>query len=347
MHEQMGLNNQHPLALGLDVGGTKLAGVLMAEDGEIIAREARHTYGYEGGEAVLQRLIELAEKMFSMSAGWPVAGIGVATPGIVDLEGGSVRFVSTELPGWSKLPLAEAISRRFGLPVLIENDGRAAALAEHRLGAGSSCRNFLTIVLGTGVGGGIVANGEILRGEHGGGGRLGHISVDPDGPPCTCGNRGCLELFASGPALARAMLTAIHAGRPSLLAGEIRAKPAQRLSGRQVVEAAKAGDDLAKSVVENAGRMLGLAIVQMARILDPVKIVVGGSISTAGDLLLDPAREVLSRSSPQGYSLTQEIVRAKFGRDASVIGAGLLGLEAAAPVRMKKVDGLESAGGAE
>jgi glucokinase len=327
------LSNQ--LALGLDVGGTKLAGVLMTAEGEIVAKDARHTHGLEGSRAVLNRLFELADKLLA-SAIEPVCGIGVATPGIVDLQQGIVRFVSTELPGWSNLPIVELISKEFGMSVLIENDGRAAALAEHRLGVGRGCRNFITIVLGTGVGGGIVANNEILRGEHGGGGRLGHISVDPDGPPCTCGNRGCLELYASGPALANSITTAIQDGKPSTLSKEIYINPAQGLSGRQVVEAAKSGDALAQAVISDAGCKLGLAIVQMMRILDPIMIAVGGSISSAGDLLLDPAREILSRYSPPGYPIIPEIVRAKFGRDASVIGAALLGWEAANGTNLKR-----------
>lgn len=315
------------LAVGLDVGGTKLAGVLMTAEGTIAGKRARHTRADEGGWIVLQRLIELAEDLLE-SAGEGVAGIGVATPGIVDSEKGRVRFVSTELPGWSDQPITQTIAHRLGLPVLVDNDGRAAALAEHRLGVGRGCADFVALVLGTGVGGGVVANNALVRGAHGGGGRLGHISVATDGPLCTCGNRGCLELYASGPALAQAAEAALDDGQQSLLSRRDAQSTRITLTGRHVVEVALDGDPLAQSVIQAAGRRLGQAAIELNRILDPDRIAVGGSISLAGDLMFEPAREYIREHGPEEMRASFDIVRARFGRDASVVGAALLGWEA-------------------
>jgi glucokinase len=298
----------------------------MTAEGTIVAKRARHTRAEEGGWVVLQRLIELAEELLE-GAEEGVAGIGVATPGIVDSEKGRIRFVSTELPGWSDQPIAQTITQRLGLPVLVDNDGRAAALAEHRLGVGRGCANFVALVLGTGVGGGVVANNALVRGSHGGGGRLGHIGVATDGPLCTCGNRGCLELYASGPALAQAAEVALDAGRQSLLCRKDAQGSRTTLTGRDVVEAALDGDSLAQDVIRAAGQRLGQAAVQLNRILDPDRIAVGGSISTAGDLMFDPAREYVREHSPEEMRASFDIVRARFGRDASVVGAALLGWE--------------------
>lgn len=315
------------VSLGLDVGGTKMAGILMTADGSIVAKEAQYTLASEGGNAVLERLIVLAEKLLDKSKNC-LMGIGVATPGIVDADNQFVRFISTEIPGWRNLPIAQVLSSRFGVRVLIENDGRMAALAEHHLGVGRGCENFVTIVLGTGVGGGIVANNEILSGGHGGGGRLGHISVDPRGPICSCGNRGCLELYASGTALAEAFRAAISQNPYEFSIGKFLDQQSEEFSGRNVIELAESGNDLARTVLEHAGEKLGLAMVQVIRMMDPEKIVIGGSISAAGDLLIVPARHVLSTYCPEEFPFTPSIEKAKFGRDASVVGAALLGWQA-------------------
>lgn len=311
------------VALGLDVGGTKLAGILLDKDGHILAKRAVHSRASEGSARVIDLLSKLAETLITSSPA-SVVGIGLSTPGIVDSQHGLIRFVTTELPGWADAPVVKTLFERFNLPVLADNDGRAAALAEHRFGTGRGVDNFVTLVLGTGVGGGIIANGQMLHGSLGGAGRLGHLSVESEGPLCSCGNRGCLELYLSGSAFARAAERAIAGGRPSSLAhypnGGVRP-----VSGRQVVQAAKQGDPLALEIVGQGALHLGQAIVQLARILDPERIAVGGSIAAADELLIKPAREYLEAHCPPQLGQTVEVVQAQFGRDASVVGAAILG----------------------
>lgn len=325
------------VALGLDVGGTKLAGVLLARDGQIIDKKAAHTHAEQGSEAVLRRLCELADRLLQMAPG-PVRGIGLATPGIVDSRYGLIRFVSTELPGWAEAPVVRTLSERFGIPVVAENDGRAAALAEYRLGAGRGVDHFVTLVLGTGIGGGIIANGQMLQGSLGGAGRLGHLSVDPRGPKCTCGNRGCLELYVSGPALARAAERAIARGGSSEL-NRYRVNGSSGLSGREVVQAARQGDPLALDIVKSGGERLGQALVQIARILDPERVAIGGSVAAADELLLKPARDYMQEHCPPQLGQTVQVVKAQFGRDASVVGAALIGWQIAQGQNAARVEG--------
>ena len=313
-------------SIGLDVGGTKLAAILLTADGQIEDKLVTKTYAEEGGEAVLRRLINLADQLMK-KAGGRVAGIGVSTPGVVDPNRSVIRFITTDLPGWKDLRVTEVISDRFNLPVRMENDGRAAALAEYRFGVGQGIDDLVTIVLGTGIGGGIVANGQLLRGARGGSGRLGHISVEPNGPLCACGNRGCLELYVSGLALAATAMKALAQGVDSELRQQ--EKLSQGLSGRDVVEASLSGDALATQVVRESGRRLGQAIVQLIRILDPACIAVGGSVAAAGDLLLNPAREVVAAHNRVALKPELKILPAHFGRDASVVGAAILGWQTA------------------
>jgi glucokinase len=285
--------------LGVDVGGTKVA-VASVE-----GNEARHSVEYptplESTGALLD-LIEAAVREVAAQAGEPDA-IGIGVPSQVEWSTGTV-VASVNIP-LAEVPLREELGRRFGAPVYVDNDASCAALAEaHAIGA----RELVMLTLGTGVGGGIVTGGRIFRGAHGLGGELGHIVVEADGPECPgsgCPNRGCLEALCSGTALERA------AGKP----------------GREVVEAARAGDADARAHLDRLGRYLGIGISNMVNAFQPEIVAIGGGLSAAADLFLDTAvAEAGSRALPKLWERTIVQV-AQAGNAAGVIGAGLLALQ--------------------
>lgn len=315
-----------PLVMALDVGGTKLAAAAVRADGTIVHQVTVATEAHKGGDIVLARLCRLAHQLKEAMPCSP-AGIGIATHGIVEPERGIVRFATSNLPGWTGTHLKERIEEQFpGIPVHVGNDGHAATLAEHRFGQGRGTSTFIMLIIGTGVGGGIISNGRLLTGAHGAAGRLGHLSIDPDGPLCSCGNRGCVELYVSGTGIARHASEVVRQS-PQYPLSQILSERGS-LSARDVVQAAKHGNILAQDILQEAGAKLGLALVQLMRLFDPSMIAIGGGMASAGELLLEPARRVLRSSTPPELTLPA-IVPALLGSNASLIGAAVLGWQAA------------------
>ena len=309
------------VAVGFDVGGTKLASIAVRQNGEIVKRLTTPTKAHEGGEAVLDRLCQLARDLKGMIS-TEVIGIGVATHGVVMPDTGTVRFASSNLPGWTGINLKDHLSAVFlGIRVKVVNDGHAAALAEYLFGCGQGTNDFVMLVLGTGVGGGVIADGNLLRGANGAAGRLGHLSIDPAGPQCSCGNRGCLELYVSGTAIAQA---AEQEG------GLIPPREATTVTAQAVVQAAKDGQPTAQNLLRNAGEKLGFAFLQIARAFDPEMIAIGGGMVSAGDLLLDSARQIVQSGTPPELT-PPSIELPQLGADASLLGAAALGWNSAGP----------------
>jgi glucokinase len=239
---------------------------------------------------------------------------------------GSV-MVSNHLP-LDSVPFRDLMSERLGLPVRVDNDSNVAMLAEHRAGAARGIDDAVLLALGTGIGGGLLLGGEIYRGAEGAGAELGHIVVDPDGPDCpgACPGRGCLEAFASGTALGRAGEEAARANPDSALGQTLAG--GREITGGLVTELAHDGDPLAREVLAEAGRWLGVGIVTLVNVFNPELVIVAGGASAAGDLMLDPAREVLAE---RGLLPNREMVRlvlAHFGSEAGMMGAALLALDA-------------------
>ena len=309
------------VALGIDIGGTKLASVVVDQNGKIVKRLTTPTNAHEGGEAVLGRLRRLARDLkASISA--EVVGIGVATHGVVTSDTGTVRFASSKLPGWTGTNLKDSLADAYpDTPVRVANDGHTAALAEYLYGCGRGTSEFVMLVLGTGVGGGVIANGELLQGANGAAGRLGHLSIDPVGPRCSCGNRGCLELYVSGTAIAQAAeqdngLTPPH--------------EAKSMTAQDIVQAAKAGHPSAQNLLRSTGDHLGFALLQIARMFDPEMIAIGGGMMSAGELLLDSALQIVQNGTPPEL-VPPSIEWAQLGADASLLGAAALGWNSAGP----------------
>jgi glucokinase len=305
------------LAIGVDVGGTKIAGGVVDEDGRILEQrrvESPATDAAAMGEAIADLVATLRESH-------DVTGIGVGAAGYVDRDRRRVLF-SPNL-AWRDVDLRGELEARVDLPVVVENDANAAAWGEFAHGAGHDVDDLLMLTIGTGVGGGIVLDGHLHRGAFGVASEVGHLRVVPGGRPCGCGNRGCLEQYGSGSALVRSVQEAAAAGEPgsTSLLEEAGGDP-RRITGPMVTRAAREGDAFARGAFGELGRWLGEAVASLAAVLDPAVTVVGGGVSAAGDLLLDPMRaafrgELIGR----GVRPELDIRPASLGNSAGLIGA--------------------------
>lgn len=308
--------------IGVDLGGTKLLAGAIGPDLAIHSR-VRHPVAGLGRQDLLDLIAAAVGEAKGGLPDDPIA-VGIGVPGTVDPITGTVHN-STHLP-LAGVPVAELLSERTGLPVSVDNDANCAALAEHLHGAAFGARNAVVMTVGTGIGGGLVVADALVRGAHGAAGELGHIPVEPGGLDCGtgCPSSGCLETRVSGPALEREAERLAIAHPDSGLG---RAAVAGALHGAQVVELAHDGDLPAVEAVGIVGRWLGVGLVAVANMLDPEVVVIGGGLSAAGDLLLEPARAVLAERAAAPAS-GMSVVTAKFGADAGLLGASLLAREA-------------------
>jgi len=309
--------------IGIDVGGTMLKGGVCDRDAAIVHGERRRT-ARDDAEALVDGIVALAgdlaaegRRRFGADG---VAGIGLAVPGLVD-ETRGVALRAVNLP-WRDLALAAVVGARLGLPALLSHDVRAAAAAEAALGAGRASDDFLFVAIGTGIGAAIVHGGRPFLGAHGRAGELGHVVVEPDGPPCGCGARGCLEAIASAAAIERGYAAAGGGGGGGGRAGERGDRDGAGASAREVAALAQAGDPVAREVWARAARALGAALADAVALLDPGLVVVGGGLAEAGAQLLDPVAAELAARSRLGPP--PRVVAAELGADAGCRGAALL-----------------------
>ena len=309
-------------AIGVDVGGTKTEALRVTDAAQIEARSRLPTPAKDQA-ATLGTIEQVVEDVLTDD----VVAVGMGAAGLVDVSTG-VLLAAPNI-AWRNVPLRERIAGRFDRPVTVDNDATAAAWAEHLLGAGRGYRHLLFVGVGTGIGGGIVIDGRLTRGAHGLAGEIGHIIVEPGGPVCGCGNRGCWEQVAGGHALARAGARAVLDDPESEIAKLARGDPA-RATGELVARAAAAGDGAAVAIVAEVGHRLGEGIAGLVNVLDPEAVVVGGGVSELGAPLLDPIRErFLQAVEFADVRPEVTIVAAALGNDAGAIGAAMLALEAA------------------
>lgn len=318
-----------PLAVGVDIGGTKVVAGLVGTDGVITATRRRSTPGRDV-IAVEDTIASVVAELLDLVGGHQVVGIGVGAAGFVDVDREMVLF-SPHL-AWRREPLRMALSDRLSRPVLVDNDANGAAWAEWRFGAGRGESRLVCLTLGTGIGGGLVVDGRLERGRFGMAGEFGHMVLVPGGHRCECGNRGCWEQYASGNALGREGRELAGAGSP--VASELLARAGGdpgAVVGSVVTQAALGGDPAAVEIVREVGHWLGLGVANLAAALDPGTVVVGGGASEAGELLLGPAREAFSRNlTGRGYRPQARLVGAELGPLAGLVGvADLARLEAA------------------
>lgn len=319
------------LAIGIDIGGTKVAGGLVDERGTVIARARRDTPHRSTKAAVVEDLLvsvvdELQDAAERDDLG-EVSAIGIGAAGFVGADRSTVVFAPHL--SWRNEPLRENLRARCAFPVFVDNDANTACWAEWRFGAVAGESHVIMVNLGTGIGGAILVDGVMQRGRYGIAGEFGHMQVVPGGIRCECGNRGCWEQYSSGNALVREARGLAMANSPMAtdLLAHVGGDPAS-LTGPMITEAARAGDATATELLAEIGHWLGVGIANLAAALDPEVFVIGGGVSAAGDLLLGPARDTFARQlTGRGYRPAATIVAARFGPDAGLIGAAALGAE--------------------
>ena len=304
--------------IGVDVGGTKVLGGVVDADGNVVKTSRRDT-PHEGGSALTATIADVAREL---AAEFPVARIGVSAAGFVSSDR-KTMLATPNIAGWNGVQLEEQLASQIGLPVVLENDGNAAAWGEKRFGAGRGKANMLLLTIGTGIGGGIIVNDQLLRGSFGIAAEVGHLRVLPEGHLCGCGARGCFEQYASGNALLRHAREAIAASpdlaRSLLARGD---GSLEGLTGRAITEAAREGDQVALAAFNTTAQWLGAGIASLSVLLDPECVVIGGGVIDAGEILLAPTRVAMERYMPfAGKHPYPEIIAATLGNEAGLVGA--------------------------
>ncbi len=302
-------------AIGIDIGGTKIAGGVVDDEGRILAEDRVATEASDA-RAIVEAVASMIERL---RARHPTDVAGVAAPGFIDATQSTVYY--TPNISWRNEPLRRHLRDRLGFDVTIDNDANAAGWAEFRFGAGRDVDDMTVLTIGTGVGGAIVARGELVRGGFGTGAELGHLRVVPDGLPCGCGARGCIEQYGSGRALLRLANEIADVGGIGLRLDEERLRAGQ-LDGTILARLIAERDPGALHALRGIGAWLGQACASLAVVVDPELFVFGGGVAEAGELLLEPVREAFLRHLPaRGYHPEPRFVVAQFGNEAGVIGA--------------------------
>ncbi len=309
------------ILIGIDLGGTNIAVGAVDEEGRILAQASAKTLAQRPFTEIVRDMAACVRRVMDALPGREFAGIGIGIPGIAD-ESGTV-LNCTNL-GWFNEPLADEMHKYFDLPVYIGNDANVAALAECHVGAAKGCRSSVMITLGTGVGGGIVLDGRPWNGAHGRGGEIGHMTLVPDGVPCTCGNNGCVERYCSATALIRMGRQECRAFPDSLMLKKAGGDP-EKISAKTVIDAAKEGDAPALRAFNSFVYYLALTINNLTASLDPEMIVLGGGVSHAGAFLLDAVRALLPRYQIFKALPIPKVELAQLGNEAGIIGAAMLG----------------------
>lgn len=317
------MTTQDPLVLGIDLGGTKTRVGLVSRSRGLVRVEITATPGEEGPDGVMEHIRSVGRDLLS-AEGAQAAAVGLGAPGPID---GRTGVVSTmpNLPGWEDYPMQSALSELFGVPAVLANDADAAAVGEHRFGAGVDVDNILYITLGTGVGGGLIINSKLYPGSTGAAGEIGHMVIDPEGPLCGCGRHGCLEAYCSGSGLERRARERLNGGDPSLivdLAGSISA-----VSCEHVADAGRAGDTLARELLRDGSLRLAQAMVSLVHVLNPELVLFGGGLVAMKDVLIEPAIALT-----KGHVFPQHLRGLRFaysilGDDAGVLGAASLAFD--------------------
>jgi glucokinase len=292
-------------AVGIDLGGTNIFGGLVDGNGELIATRKVPTPVALGAPGIFQAMREMIKELIGRAGGRRVVGIGLGIPGLLDRERG-LSLQSPNIPWGANVPVLPAFTG-FGLPVAFDNDVRCHAIGELHFGAGKGMKNFLLVTIGTGIGSGIVINGELYRGPAGLAGEIGHMMLEPGGPPCGCGKQGCFEALASGRNIGRRASEAGVAG-----------------SARELFAKGAAGDQRALALIDRVAYDLGRGISIYVNLMNPQRVIVGGGVCQAGDLLFDPLRRYAAEATMPGIRGTYEIVPAHFSDEAGIVGAAAL-----------------------
>lgn len=311
--------------IGVDLGGTNLrAAIADTDTGQICHQRKCPTLAAEGQDAVIQRIVQLIRELIDANgvAACDIKGVGIGVPGTPDMDTGVIQFLPN-LPGkWLNVPLQAIVQEQVKLPVALINDVRAITLGEWTFGAGRGADTVVCLAIGTGIGGGVVMNGQFHLGIGGTAGEFGHQVVEINGLPCGCGGKGCLELYASGPAIAAMGVKEVMHGHTTRI-GELVNHDLNRISAEVIVQAAREGDPIAMGILQRVGMYLGIAVGNILGVISPQRIIFGGGVSHAGDLLLTPIVQTVNERVHVIPVQKVEFVLAELGINGGLIGAAL------------------------
>jgi glucokinase len=307
--------------VGIDLGGTKISTALADDTGRIIAQDYRKTDAAGGLAAVIDQMLDAARRVMAQAEvkASGVLAVGIGAPGPVDFEAG-VLVAPPNIPGLDRVPLKRMIEGELGVTTYVDNDANAAALAEHRFGAGRGTEHMIYVTVSTGIGGGLILDGRLYHGAFGMAGEIGHITVVPHGPLCGCGNRGCLEALASGTSIAREARERVARGVPTLMA-DLAGGDLERITAKLVAEAANRGDAEARHILAEAMNCLGIGMATLVNLFNPELIVIGGGVTNIGEMLFGPVRHAIDRHAFRIPAQAVRVVRAELGDNAGVLGA--------------------------
>jgi glucokinase len=311
--------------VGVDLGGTNLrAAIADTDTGQILQQRKYPTLAAEGQEAVIQRIVQLIRELCEEGgvSTRSIKGVGIGVPGTPDIDTGVIQFLPN-LPGkWLNVPLQAIIEEQLQLPVALINDVRAITLGEWTFGAGRGTETMICLAIGTGIGGGVVVNGQFHLGIGGTAGEFGHHVVEVDGSPCGCGGKGCLELYASGPAIAAMGVKEVMHGHTTRI-GELVNYDLNRINVEIIVQAAKEGDQIAKGILQKVGMYLGIAVGNILGVISPERVIFAGGVSRAGDLLLAPIVQTVNERVHVIPVEKVQFILAELGIRGGLIGAAL------------------------
>lgn len=309
--------------IGFDLGGTNMGAAIVSLDGDVIYQNDCQTLAHEPAENVIGRMKNLIHNCFNKAKekGLNVLSIGMGSPGVIDVEQGIIKN-SPNIPAWNNIEIVKILTDEFGVPSAIDNDVRVAAMGEYKFGAGKDYKNILCIAIGTGIGGGIILNGQLMRGPTFSMGEIGHITLQKDGPVCGCGNHGCMEALGSSLAMIREAKKLIENNEAPILKEMV--DKGKDLSVYLICQAAEKGDKKAEQVVREAAEWVGIGLSGVVNLINPEIIIIGGGVSLAGDIIFNPIREEIKKRSLKIPGEFVKVVPAKLGDSAGMVGASAL-----------------------
>jgi glucokinase len=315
------MSREDELILGIDLGGTKILTAVIDRQGQLLGRDHSITPAALGPEAVLSAIEQSAERALAQSRKGidQMAAIGIGAPGPSNPQTG-ILFTSPNLPGWQRMPIREVLEKRFNRPAFLINDANAAALAEHRFGAGQGARNMVYLTISTGIGGGLILDNRLYTGAIGTAGELGHMTIQANGPLCNCGNIGCWEALASGTALAREARLKAEQGQATLLKSLVQGDMS-KITARTVQEAADQDDAPARELIDRTAYFLGIGLANLLNIFNPELFVIGGGLTNLGPQFLASAYETAQKRAYRVAFDSAGFKPPRLGRNSGVLGA--------------------------